>query len=112
VTGLGSKGSTSSMGLLGSSSGFSTGGGSWYISIEKYSHWWMFHGIGTRGLTGSWMGDSVGSHIVRSLDGSLGGNGGRTGRGLVTGLGGVEGGTMVEKNRVDCNIWANLSSFC
>jgi len=52
----------------------------------------MFHGIGTRGLTGGWMGDSVGSHIVRSLDGSLGGNSGRTGRGLVTGLGGVEEG--------------------
>jgi len=28
--------------------------------------------------------------MVRSLDGSLGGNGGRTGRGLATGLGGVE----------------------
>jgi len=31
------KGGASSMGLSGSSSGFSTGGGSWYISIEEYS---------------------------------------------------------------------------
>jgi len=80
------------MGLSGSSSGFSTGGGSWYISIEEYSHQWMFHGIGTRGLTGGWIGDGVGSRIVRSLDGSLGGNSGRTGRGLAAGLGGVKEG--------------------
>jgi len=33
----GSKGGASSMGLSGSSSGFSTGVGSWYISIEEYS---------------------------------------------------------------------------
>jgi len=37
MNGSGSKGGTSSMGLSGSSSGFSTGGGSWYISIEEYS---------------------------------------------------------------------------
>jgi len=37
MNGLGSKGGASSMGLSGSSSGFSTGGGSWYISIEEYS---------------------------------------------------------------------------
>ena len=30
--------------------------------------------------------------MVRSLDGLLGGNGGRTGRGLAAGLGGVEDG--------------------
>ena len=36
MTGSGSKGGTSSMGLSGSSSGFSTGGGSWYVSIEMY----------------------------------------------------------------------------
>jgi len=52
VTGSGSKGSVSSMGLSGSSSGFSTGGGSWYVSIEEYSHWWMFQGTGMRGSTG------------------------------------------------------------
>ena len=52
MNGSGSKGGVSSMGLSGSSSGFSTGGGSWYISIEEYSRRWMFHGMGTRGLTG------------------------------------------------------------
>jgi len=31
------KGGVSSMGLSGSSSRLSTGGGSWYISIEEYS---------------------------------------------------------------------------
>jgi len=36
------------------------------------------------------MGDSVGGCMVRSLDGLLGDNGGRTGRGLAVGLGGVE----------------------
>ena len=35
VSGSGSKGSMSSMGLSGSSSGFSTGVGFWYISIEE-----------------------------------------------------------------------------
>jgi len=63
------------MGLSGSSSGFSTGGGSWYISIEEYSRWWMFQGMGTRGLTGGW------SRGDDGLDGSLGGSGGRSGRG-------------------------------
>jgi len=94
VTGSGSKGGASSMGLSGSSSGFSTGGGSWYISIEEYSRQWMFQGIGTRGSTGGWTG--VGGCIVASLDGLLGGNGGRTGRGLARGFGvdaeGYEGG--------------------
>jgi len=52
VTGSGSKGSASSMGLSGSSSGFSTGGGSWYVSIEEYSRQWMFQGTGMRGSTG------------------------------------------------------------
>jgi len=37
MNGSGSKGGASSIGLSGSSSGFSTGGGSWYISIEEYS---------------------------------------------------------------------------
>jgi len=37
MNGSGSKDSASSMGLSGSSSGFSTEGGSWYISIEEYS---------------------------------------------------------------------------
>jgi len=35
MNGSGSKGGASSMGLSGSSSGFSTGIGSWYISIEE-----------------------------------------------------------------------------
>jgi len=83
VTGSGSKGSVSSMGLSGSSSGFSTGGGSWYISIEEYSLRWMFYGIGTRGLTGG----CVSRCVVASLDGLLGSNGGRTGRGLARGSG-------------------------
>jgi len=52
TNGLGSKGGASSMGLSGSSSGFSTGVGSWYISIEEYSQRWMFQGTGTRGSTG------------------------------------------------------------
>jgi len=75
VTGSGSKGGVSSMGLSGSSSGFSTGGGSWYVSIEEYSRQWMFHGMGTRGSTGGW------SRGDNGLDGSLGGSGGRSGRG-------------------------------
>jgi len=75
MNGSGSKGSTSSIGLSGSSSGFSTGGGSWYISIEEYSQRWMFQGMGTRGSTGGW------SRGDDSLDGSLGGSGGRSGRG-------------------------------
>jgi len=82
------------MGLSGSSSGFSTGCGSWYISIEEYSLRWMFQGIGTRGSTGGWTG--VGGCVVASLGGSLGGNGGRTGSGLARGFGvdaeGYEGG--------------------
>jgi len=78
------------MGLSGSSSGFSTGGGSWYVSIEEYSHQWMFQGTGTRGLTGGWSrGDDV-------MDGSLGSSSGRFSRGggfngngcLAIGLGG------------------------
>jgi len=52
MNGSGSKGGASSMGLSGSSSGFSTGVGSWYISIEEYSRLWMFQGMGTRGSTG------------------------------------------------------------
>jgi len=52
MNGSGSKGSASSIGLSGSSSGFSTGVGSRYISIEEYSRWWMFHGMGMRGSTG------------------------------------------------------------
>jgi len=40
------------MGLSGTSSGFSTGGGSWYISIEEYSCLWMFQGTGMRGSAG------------------------------------------------------------
>jgi len=63
------------MGLSGSSSGFSTGGGSWYISIEEYSQRWMFQGTGTRGRMGGW---STGDD---GLDGSLGGSGGNSGRG-------------------------------
>jgi len=84
------------MGLSGSSSMFSTGGGSWYISIEEYSLWWMFHRMGTRGLTGGWTCNGVSGCIVASLDGLLGGNGGRTGSGLARGFGvvaeGYEGG--------------------
>ena len=89
MTGFGSKGGASSMGLSGSSSGFSTGVGSWYISIEEYSLQWMFHGIGMRGLTGGWTGGwtGVGSCIATSLGGSLGGNDGRTGNGLARGSG-------------------------
>jgi len=75
------------MGLSGSSSGFSTGVGSWCISIEEYSLWWMFHGIGTRGWTGGWTGDGVSGCTVASLDGLLGGNGSRTGSGLARGFG-------------------------
>ena len=37
MNGSGSKGGASSMGQSGSSSGFSTGIGSWYSSIEEYS---------------------------------------------------------------------------
>jgi len=73
------------MGLSGSSSGFSAGVGSWYISIEEYSLRWMFHGIGIRGWTGGWTG--IGGCVMASLGGLLGGNGGRTGRGLVRGFG-------------------------
>ena len=87
MTGSGSKGGASSMGLSGSSSGFSTGGGSWYISIEEYSLRWMFHGIGMRGLTGGWTGNSIGSCVVASLGGLLSSNGSRTGRGLARGFG-------------------------
>jgi len=54
----------------------------------------MFQGIGMRGSTGGWAG--IGKCIVTSLGGSLGGNGGRTGRGLARGFGvdaeGYEGG--------------------
>jgi len=46
----------------------------------------MFHGIGTRGLTGGWMGDNIRGCMVRSLDRSLGGSSGRTGRGLAAGV--------------------------
>jgi len=63
------------MGLSGFSSGFSTGSGSWYISIEEYSRWWMFQGTGTRGRTGGW---STGDN---GLGDSLGGSGGNSGRG-------------------------------
>ena len=91
MLGSGSKGGTSSMGLSGSSSGFSMGS-SWYSSIEKYSHLWMFYGIGTSGSTGGWMGDSIGGHMVRSLDRLLGGNSSRAGRGLAAGTGVVEKG--------------------
>ena len=94
MTGSGSKGGTSSMGLSGSSSGFSTGCGSWYISIEEYSLWWMFQGIGTRGSTGGWTG--TGGLLGASLGGLLGSKGGRTGSGLARGFGvdaeGYEGG--------------------
>jgi len=62
------------MGLSGSSSEFSTGGGSWYISIEEYSQRWMFQGTGTRGRTGGW---STGDDGL----GGLGGKGGNSGRG-------------------------------
>jgi len=72
------------MGLSGSSSGFSTGCGSWYISIEEYSLRWMFQGMGTRGSTGGCTG--AGGCVVASLGGSLGGNGGRTGSGLARGF--------------------------
>jgi len=76
VTGCGSKGGVSSMGLSGSSSGFSTGGGSWYISIEEYSRRWMFQGTGTRGSTGGWSrGDNGLVHwmaAVASLVGMMG----------------------------------------
>ena len=98
MTGSGSKGSMSSMGLSGSSSGFSTGCGSWYSSIEEYSLRWIFHGIGMRGKTGGLTG-GVGSCVVVLLDGN-GGRMGRTGRTaggvLVGGVGvdaeGYEGG--------------------
>ena len=85
MTGSGSKSGASSMGLSGSSSGFSTGCGSWYISIEEYSLWWIFQGMGTRGSTGGWTG--IGGCVVASLGGLLGGNGGRTGSGLARGFG-------------------------
>jgi len=75
MSGSGSKGSASSIGLSGSSSGFSTGVGSWYIPIEEYSQRWMFHGTGTRGKTGGW---STGDD---GLGGSLGGSGGNSGKG-------------------------------
>jgi len=44
-------GSTSSIGLSWSSSGFSTMGGSWYNSIEEYCRRWVLQGIGTGGGT-------------------------------------------------------------
>jgi len=50
MTGSGSIGSTSSMGLSGSSCGCSTRGGSVKCSIEECSHRWIFQG--TRGATG------------------------------------------------------------
>ena len=75
MTGSSFKGGVSSIGLSGSSSGFSTGGGSWYVSIKEYSHWWTFQGTGTRGSTGGW------SRGDDSLDGLLDGSGGRSGRG-------------------------------
>jgi len=82
------------MGLSGSSSRFSTGCGSWYISIEEYSLRWMFQGIGMRGSTSGWTG--IGGCVVASLDGLLGGNGGRTEGDLARGFGvdaeGYEGG--------------------
>ena len=62
------------MGLSGSSSGFSTGDGSWYVSIKEWSRRWMFQGTGTRGRTGGW---STGDDGL----GGLGGNGGNSGRG-------------------------------
>jgi len=49
MNGSGSKSSTSSMGLSGSSNGFSTGVGSWYVSTEEYSRRWIFQGIGVGG---------------------------------------------------------------
>jgi len=52
----------------------------------------MFYGIGTSGSTGGWMGDSIGGHMVRSLDRLLGGNSSRAGRGLAAGTGVVEKG--------------------
>jgi len=73
------------MGLSGSSSGFSTGVGSWYISIEEYSLRWIFQGMGTRGSTGGWTG--VGRCVLASLGGLLGSNGSRTGSGLARGFG-------------------------
>jgi len=93
VTSSGSKGGGAfSIGLSESSSTFSTGGGSWYISIEEYSLWWMFHGIGTRGWTGGWTGDGVGGCVVASLGGLLVGNGSRTGRGFGVDAEGYKGG--------------------
>jgi len=62
------------MGLSGSSSGFATGDGSQYNSIEEYSRWWIFQGMGMRGRTGGW------SRGDDGLDGSLGGSGGKSGR--------------------------------
>jgi len=85
VTGSGSKGGVSSMGLSHSSSTFSTGIGSWYISIEEYSLWWIFQGIGTRGSTGGWT--SASGCVVASLGRLLGGNGSRTGSCLARGFG-------------------------
>ena len=52
MNGSGSKGGTSSMGLSGSSSGFSTGDGSWYDSIEEYCRRWVLQGIGIGGWIG------------------------------------------------------------
>jgi len=46
------KGSASFIGLSGSSAGFSTMGGSWYDSIEKYCQRWMPQGIGIGDGTG------------------------------------------------------------
>ena len=75
MTGSGSRDGVSSMGLSGSSSRFSTWGGSWYVSIEEYSQQWMFQGTGTRGWTGGWSTGDGG------LGGSLGSNSGRSGSG-------------------------------
>jgi len=75
VTGSGFKGGMSSIGLSGSSSGFSTGGGSWYVSIKEYSRQWTFQGMGTRGLSGGW------SRGDDGLDSLLDSSSGRSGRG-------------------------------
>ena len=77
------------MGLSGSSSRLSTGVGSWYSSIEEYSRRWMFQGIGTRSSTGGW------SRGDDGLDSSLGGSGGRSGRG-----GGFNGSGLLDMGMV------------
>jgi len=99
TSGSGSRSGASSIGLSGSSSGFSTGDGSWYTSIEEWSRRCIFQGTGTRGRTGGW---SIGD----GLDGSLGGSGGSSGRGdgfngsgrLVLGMATRRGSDEEEKN--------------